>query len=221
VRGPSSGIPAAAGRFCWSVLAPDQVDPMSDGRTDDSARAQCPSSRISLVVQPSSGELPSLITGKRPGIPGKERRRVGGIQLDTAPYSGLARQTRSSESRSSGRGERHLETTSICVVDDAGAPIWRGKCSSDPAAAKRAAPRSSGGNAEPFCPKSTASFGFRPNPEHRERSCYPDCAERPARRDEPNPPSPDPGARSNPSWPQAVAVSSYLARIEGWVIQYV
>ena len=25
-----------------------------------------------------------------------------------------------------------LETTSICVIDDAGAPIWRGKCSSDP-----------------------------------------------------------------------------------------
>ena len=25
-----------------------------------------------------------------------------------------------------------LETTSICVVDDAGAIIWRGKCSSDP-----------------------------------------------------------------------------------------
>ena len=25
-----------------------------------------------------------------------------------------------------------LETTSICVVDDAGALIWRGKCSSDP-----------------------------------------------------------------------------------------
>jgi hypothetical protein len=36
---------SAAGRFCWSVLAPDQMDPMSDGRTDDSARAQCPSSR--------------------------------------------------------------------------------------------------------------------------------------------------------------------------------
>src|SRR5438477_10874035 len=27
-----------AGRFCRSVLAPDQMDPMSDGRTDDSAR---------------------------------------------------------------------------------------------------------------------------------------------------------------------------------------
>jgi hypothetical protein len=25
-----------------------------------------------------------------------------------------------------------LETTSICVIDDAGAIIWRGKCSSDP-----------------------------------------------------------------------------------------
>jgi hypothetical protein len=57
-----------ARRFCWSVLAPDRMYPMSDGRTDDSARAQCPSSRrertftsalrISLVVQPSSGELP-------------------------------------------------------------------------------------------------------------------------------------------------------------------
>jgi transposase len=25
-----------------------------------------------------------------------------------------------------------LETTSICVIDDAGAIIWRGKCRSDP-----------------------------------------------------------------------------------------
>ena len=25
-----------------------------------------------------------------------------------------------------------LETTSICVIDDAGAIIWRGKCASDP-----------------------------------------------------------------------------------------
>src|SRR5438477_9925388 len=25
-----------------------------------------------------------------------------------------------------------LETTSICVIDDAGTIIWRGKCSSDP-----------------------------------------------------------------------------------------
>jgi hypothetical protein len=25
-----------------------------------------------------------------------------------------------------------LETTSMCVIDDAGAIIWRGKCSSDP-----------------------------------------------------------------------------------------
>jgi len=29
-----------AGRFRWSVLALDQMDPMSDGRTDDSAQAQ-------------------------------------------------------------------------------------------------------------------------------------------------------------------------------------
>ena len=36
------------------------------------------------------------------------------------------------------------------------------------AAAKRAAPRSAGGNAELFCPKTTASLGFRPNLEHRE-----------------------------------------------------
>src|SRR2546421_3530355 len=26
------------GRFCWSFLAPNQKDPVSDGRTDDSAR---------------------------------------------------------------------------------------------------------------------------------------------------------------------------------------
>jgi hypothetical protein len=31
---------ADAGRFLWSVLAPDQMDPMSDGRTDDIALAQ-------------------------------------------------------------------------------------------------------------------------------------------------------------------------------------
>jgi hypothetical protein len=29
-----------AGRFCWSVSAPDQMDPMSEGRTDDSAQAR-------------------------------------------------------------------------------------------------------------------------------------------------------------------------------------
>ena len=70
---------SAMGRFCWSVLAPDQVDPMSDGRTDDSpmpdlalrgmanALAAVPplphsertftsAPRISLVVQHSFGE---------------------------------------------------------------------------------------------------------------------------------------------------------------------
>jgi len=78
---------SAAGRFCWSVLAPDQMDPMSDGRTGGPTIAHEPNARaraagmanplpavpalphiertftsapqISLVVQPSSGELPS------------------------------------------------------------------------------------------------------------------------------------------------------------------
>ena len=42
-----------------------------------------------------------------------------------------------------------LETTSICVIDDAGAIIWRGKCSSDPdaiaATVRPACPRRSTG----------------------------------------------------------------------------
>jgi hypothetical protein len=31
---------ADAGRFLWSVLAADEMDPMSEGRTDDLAQAQ-------------------------------------------------------------------------------------------------------------------------------------------------------------------------------------
>jgi hypothetical protein len=31
---------ADAGRFLWSVLAAGEMDPLSDGRTDDLARAQ-------------------------------------------------------------------------------------------------------------------------------------------------------------------------------------
>jgi hypothetical protein len=31
---------AGAGRFLWSVLAAGEMDPLSDGRTDDFSRAQ-------------------------------------------------------------------------------------------------------------------------------------------------------------------------------------